>query len=186
MKARSRGFTLLELLVTVLVLGVVMAVAAPAFNQMVARSRINAAANELVAGLQTARMTAVRINGRGEICPSTDGATCSGSDWRRFIVVARKGTNATVERDVELNSGNMVVIASPSVTAGTPNRIWFLADGFARTGTAATPTQAGAIGVCTTRLSGENARDVQINVSRINVFRKARAACGAPANPTND
>jgi type IV fimbrial biogenesis protein FimT len=181
MGRRDRGFTLLELMVTLAVLAIILGIAVPSFKGLLVRARIGAAANQLVAGLQTARMLAIRSNSRVEMCPSTDGATCSGSDWRRFIVVVQKG-GPTVERDVQMNGGSMVAIASPAVTAATPNKVWFLADGFVRTGTAAGPTQTGTISVCTTQLGSENARDVQFDVSRVSVSRQTRAACGAPGN----
>jgi type IV fimbrial biogenesis protein FimT len=181
MVRRQRGFSLLELIVTLVVLAIIVGIAVPNFSRMIVRSRVSAAANQLSAGIQTARMLAIRSNARVEMCPSTDGATCAGSDWRRFIVVMQKG-GSTVERDVQMNGADIVAIASPAVTAATPNKVWFLADGFVRTGANAAPTQTGTISVCTTRLPSENARDVQFDVSRVSVTRQSRAACGAPAN----
>lgn len=180
----ERGFSLLELVVTVLVLGVVAAMAAPSFTRMMLRNRLNAAANELVAGLQTARMEAIRTNARADMCPSTDGSTCAGSNWGRFIVLSRKNGTDTVVRDVELNTASLSIIGSSNVTASDPNRIWFMADGFVRTGTAAAPTRTASLGVCTTRLPAGNALDVQVDVSRISVAppATARATCAAPPN----
>ncbi|WP_205123536.1 GspH/FimT family pseudopilin [Cognatilysobacter lacus] len=177
---RNRGFSLLELIVTMAVIAIIVGIAVPSFNSMIARSRISAGANQLVAGIQTARLLALRSNARVDLCPSTDGSTCSGSDWRHFAIIMRKGGTPTPQRDVQINGTGIVAVGSPLVSAS--NKIWFLADGFARTGTSTAPGK-GTVSICTTRLSSENARDVQINASRVSVERPTRAGCGSPGEP---
>lgn len=178
----ARGFTLLELMITVALLGILAALAAPSFNSLIQSSRLTASANELVAALQMARMEAIRTNSRVEVCPSTNGSSCAGSDWRRVIVLRPTTTPATVVRDVAMEAGSLSAVGSGNVTATTINRIWFMADGFVRTGSLTAPTQVATIGICTTRLSKDNARDVRINVSRISVEKATRATCAAPTN----
>lgn len=178
----ARGFTAVELVVTVAIVAILAALAVPSFNSMILGSRLTAGANDLVAALQLARMEAIRLNARVDVCPSTDGTTCSGSDWRRFIVASRKGGTTTPLRDVQMSGASLTAVGSSNVTAAAPNRIWFLADGFVRTGSDTAPTQLAAVGVCTTKLSSGNARDVRINMSRVSVKKEDRAACGAPAN----
>lgn len=172
------GFTLVELVVTVAVIAIVAAIAVPSFRDMLLRSRLTSAANEVSAAMQGARIQALRTNGKVELCPTTDGATCNGADWSRFI--ARSTRSNTVLRDVALNGASLNIVGSASVS-GT-NRIWFLADGFVRMGAAATPTQVGTIGICASALSNDNARDVQISMGRVSVSRATRASCAAPEN----
>jgi type IV fimbrial biogenesis protein FimT len=168
--------TLLELMVTVVVIGIMAAVAMPSFREMTERSRLTAAANDIVAALQTARMEAIRRNARVELCPTTDGASCSGSDWSRFAVIARKGDEDIQVRDVRLSG----VTLRASNQVASENLIAFGADGFARIGTA----QSGAISACSTRLEGANAVDVSINVSRVSTLKRpGGASCSAPADP---
>lgn len=72
----ARGFTLLELVVTIAVLAVLTAVAFPSFESSFRTNRVATATNELLASLSLARSEAVRVNGTAGICASKDGSTC--------------------------------------------------------------------------------------------------------------
>jgi type IV fimbrial biogenesis protein FimT len=58
----SRGMTVIELLVGVLVVGVLAVIAAPAFGEYFAAQRLKGSAEELFADLQFARMSSVQSN----------------------------------------------------------------------------------------------------------------------------
>ncbi|WP_255771978.1 GspH/FimT family pseudopilin [Microbulbifer guangxiensis] len=59
--SKSAGFTLVELLITVAILAIVVALAAPSFNDSIQRNQRIACANGLVGVLQLARSEAVRV-----------------------------------------------------------------------------------------------------------------------------
>ena len=61
--SKVSGFTLIELMVAVAILGVLAALAAPAFNDTIKRYRINAVTDELTASIEVAR-TEARRRGR--------------------------------------------------------------------------------------------------------------------------
>lgn len=61
-RARTTGFTLVELMVTLAVLAIVLAAAMPSFSGMMQNSRIGNAARGYQVGLQTARTEAIRRN----------------------------------------------------------------------------------------------------------------------------
>lgn len=164
---RERGFTLIELLITIAVLAIVLAIAAPSFRGMINGNRITAAANEFVGLLQSAKMEAIRRNGRVTVCPSTNGTSCGGGNWQRVIVLAPDGV--TVLRDQTL-TGGILVSVSGSISGATPaNTLVFRSDGLAREGTSRT-ILTGKVRVCmdTTRPT-LNARNISVSGARVSV-----------------
>ncbi|HET7842676.1 MAG TPA: GspH/FimT family pseudopilin [Xanthomonadales bacterium] len=86
--SRSRGFTLVEQLVVLLVASILLTVGVPSFARMFARARVQAAGSELAVSLALARMRAVTEQSSWSLCPSTDGVGCTGaSDWTRGWIV---------------------------------------------------------------------------------------------------
>lgn len=70
------GFTLIELLMVVLVAGLLLAVAAPAFSAMLERNRATALFHRLTASLAGARLAAVHTGRPVTLCPTRDGLRC--------------------------------------------------------------------------------------------------------------
>ncbi|WP_456361858.1 GspH/FimT family pseudopilin [Xanthomonas arboricola] len=173
------GFTLIEIMVTVAVLGIVLAVAVPAFGTLIRSSRLTSNANEFVAALQLARSEAVRQNSLVAVCRSDNGSTCAvGGSWTQFItVVVRSGQ---VLRVNQVRSGT-IVDGSPSLNS-LNDRIAFSPDGLART-SSGTPLNA-KLSIClSTSSPAQNNRNIVIaNGSRVSVERTVAASCSAPAD----
>lgn len=85
----ARGITLIELITTLAVLAVSLAVIVPGWAGLTERSRVTTAANQLLAQLRYARNEAVHRRRPVSLCPSDDGAHCSGdaSGWQRGYLV---------------------------------------------------------------------------------------------------
>lgn len=81
--SRHCGFTMVELMVTVAVLAVLAAIAAPMFSDTLRKVRLNAVTSALVSSLQQARSDSIRLNRRVLVCASnTNRDDCSStSDW---------------------------------------------------------------------------------------------------------
>jgi len=83
-----KGFTLIELIVTLVVLAVVISIALPAFNGMIISSRSASLGAEMEVALNYARIEAVKRAGRVSICSSEDGSTCAAAtEWNKGWLV---------------------------------------------------------------------------------------------------
>jgi len=95
MKHKQGGFTLVELMFTVIVLAVLLGIGLPNFRDFLRNSRMTAAANDLLTDYNYARSEAVKRRLPVTICKSTDGAACAtavtGSFSRWIVFLDRNG-----------------------------------------------------------------------------------------------
>lgn len=71
-KRTQNGFTLLELMITLMVAGTILGMAAPSFREFVLNSRMTGSANDLLTSLNLARSEAIKRQRPVAICPSLD------------------------------------------------------------------------------------------------------------------
>ncbi|NID15467.1 GspH/FimT family pseudopilin [Luteibacter yeojuensis] len=77
---KNKGFTILELIVTVTVLAVLMAIAVPTFRGTMRRAHLSDSVNTLVGDLQFARSEAAMRHKFVSVCRSLDGKACATDD----------------------------------------------------------------------------------------------------------
>lgn len=82
----QRGFTLIELMITIAVLSILLGIAVPGFQATIQNNRSTTLANELITALNLAKSEAVRRGTDVTACASNDGATCSGNWTDGWIV----------------------------------------------------------------------------------------------------
>ena len=102
---RARGFTLIELMVTVTLLGVLLGVAIPSFRDFMDTQRVKSAAFDMAAALLLARSEAIKRNSDVTVAPVT------GTDWGTGWTVKAGATTLLQKESVD-----EVTVASPTAT----------------------------------------------------------------------
>jgi type IV fimbrial biogenesis protein FimT len=114
----QRGFTLIEVMVAVVIMGILLAIAAPGFKNLTISSSITADTNALLSDLAAARSEASRTGAAVSVCASTDFATCSStaSAWTSRIVFTDSGTAG-------VKDGTDAIIRKSSASSSSKNTI---------------------------------------------------------------
>jgi type IV fimbrial biogenesis protein FimT len=127
MKFRQIGFSLVELMFTVALLGILAALAIPSFRTMLVKRSVLSASDSLVSDMRLARSEALKRSTRTVICRSTNGASCAGvGNWQTgWIVFVDMNSNGTVDAGddlvkVQQELPNISTIQTP---AGAPSTL---------------------------------------------------------------
>lgn len=96
---RCGGFSLIEMLVVLTLIGIVTMLAAPSFNSAFLSNRLAGYANSFVASAQLARSEAIKRDRPVHLCRSGDGASCAaGGSWQQgWIVWSDDNNNGTLD-----------------------------------------------------------------------------------------
>ena len=138
--ARNRGFTLMELLITLAVVAIVASLAVPSFQNMIATQRVRSAANDLATALNFARSEAVKRNRVVTVTPVAtwaEGWNITYDDGANTITVqihealegvtmtgSPAGTAISYRADGRRNSGNVdIEIAPPAGSSASSHCI---------------------------------------------------------------
>jgi len=152
MKQQNSGFSLIELMVTIGIFAILVAMAAPSFNNIMADNKLTSARDNLISALQFAKTEAISRNTEVAICPSTNGTGCSGSeDWSEGWIIYEDtgiGTTSTVGTIIRVQAAvdNIEVIHTGHRGTLTPDLfIRYVPQGYA---TDSSPIPAQAVGFC--------------------------------------
>lgn len=129
--ARTKGFTLIELMVTISIMAILAAIAFPSFQGTMRSNQVATTSNELLASVALARSEAIRARGGG-MCTSLDGKACGG-DWNSgWLIWTDSNGNKAV--DVGEPIVRYVQAKSKLVMDGSATTIAFDSRGRARDG----------------------------------------------------
>jgi len=166
------GFTIIELIVTMTIIGIVAGIAVPFLKSMLLKDNVASLNNELMLSLKRARSEALARGADVTMCSSLDGASCSGGsgNWHKgWIVFEDKNNDGSVSSDELIWVQNIEALQSISVTAsGSFDTEVVYSDNGALAGGV-----AGFLRICTGlgATNGIERRDIDVDVSGAPIYR---------------
>jgi type IV fimbrial biogenesis protein FimT len=95
---KYRGFTLMELIIAVAILAILMGIAAPSLRDLMMNATVTSQANDLMSAFAVARSEAIKRGVRTGVCTSTNGTSCTNSQWHEgWIVFLDSDANGAVD-----------------------------------------------------------------------------------------
>ena len=82
----NRGFTLIDLLVTLSITAIILAVGVPSFFDFIEKNRTTLAVNKMVGAINFARVEAISYGQTVTLCPQLEELHC-GKDWSTGVIV---------------------------------------------------------------------------------------------------
>lgn len=126
-RLKIHGFTIIELMITLIIAGILVTLAAPAMRNFVQEQRLIGQTNEFMGDLNLARSEAIKRASNAGVCSSSNGTSCGGTwqnGWIVFIDADNSRTWTTgdsvlrvhesITSDVAMNSSASIAVFSAS------------------------------------------------------------------------
>lgn len=182
---RTRGFTLVELMITIAVAAVLLMIAVPSFRNITNSNRLTTAANTMVNALNTARMEAIKLNATTQFCSNLAGNNTDGSSTTSDSVLSTAcGSSGGAVVELTGSTANSLLTATqglalPVQLSGNITAVRFSGQGlgYNATDTSKTPITSTIATVCVAGLSGNNRIAIGMTTGTIITTTPSPGAC---------
>ncbi len=198
---KNSGFTLIEIMVTLIIVGILAVVGLPSLSSFTSSGNLVSSSNELVSAIHITRSQAIKLNRKVTICVSSDGANCllGSNKWQKGWIVFvdanddRLSSGASCSAKTDINSDCLLRVHGKiddtrfSVTGkfdhDSSDMKWltFTSRGLPKDGSA---SRSGIFSICAYEKSNNNivgSRTVVLNLSgRVHISENATLLCSLP------
>jgi len=120
----AKGFTLVELMVTIAVAGILVALAIPSLSSFIIKMRVDNEVREIQRLLLTARNVAINSGQNASLCPLAVNDTCQNTtNWTGRIGVV--GADGLVREKSPIKVGDNLIFAFTNVTYNPVGQLGF-------------------------------------------------------------
>lgn len=183
-QARSAGFTLVELLFVLALLGVVYTLALLPASMLAQQAAVRFATQDLLAGLQHARFVALTRATQVRVCPSRDGRACQAHiGWEQgWLVFCDANENDQYDADEALVLTHGAMPAGLYVRSRAPAMRALAFDAVGHSVAAHGAFLAGTLNVCSRSWTAQVAEQIVISrAGQVRVQRASGAVCTPPS-----
>lgn len=176
--ACARGFTIVELMVTLAVATILIAIAVPSFRSITLSNRLTTTANDMVDAINTARLEAIKRNGDAQVCSNS--ASLNGTDALGTACGSQTGAVYLAETPTSATTVSAPVggITTPLKLDGNVTALRFSAQGLGYAVGASGPPYSGTVAdICTPDLSSNNHRIIKITTGSAVATTSSTGAC---------
>jgi type IV fimbrial biogenesis protein FimT len=174
---QQRGFTLVELMITLAVAVVLLTIAVPSFRTITYTNKLTTAVNDVIASINTAKMEAIKRGGSAQLCSNsatnnssdTLGSACGTQTSAIYLL-----TKSTIAEQVRSSTPELT---GAVVLKGDMVALRFNGQGLARKVGDTAPYNGPVAMICTTALSTNNQRTITMAAGGILTTSTSSGSC---------
>lgn len=180
-RCRARGFTLVELMITVVVAGILAMLAVPSFHRLIISNRLTTAASGMSNAINLARLDAIKLNSTTQFCGNsaasntgdTLGSAC-GTQAGAVYALPQSAASASEVRTIVPGITDLIRFSSAGVTGVRFSGQGF---GYAPGGSSNSPYTGTVAVICTSDLAYDNRRVISMTAGSIVATATSTGSC---------